>query len=98
MQVIAPRVVAGPAFIGAGVVQRQPGHGQHAHAVGAVRRVDGDATLASAIPQLPKGVPAVDLRVPPLDLWCGVPHHVAVQLEGVTRELSLRQGRLDEAG
>lgn len=98
MQVVAPRVVAGPALVGAGVVQRQPSDSQHAHAVGAVCRVDGDAALAGAVPQLPEGVAAVDLRVPPLDLRRGVPHHVAVQLKGVARELGLRQGRLDKAG
>lgn len=97
MKVVAPRVVASPTLVGAGVVQRQPGHAQHAHAIGAVRRVDGNAALAGAVPQLPERVAPVDLRVPPLDLRCGVSNHVAVQLEGVTRELGLRKGRLDEA-
>lgn len=89
VQVVAPWVVAGPALVGAGVVQRQPGDSQHAHAVCAVRRVDGDAALAGAVPQLPERVATVDLGVPPLDLRRGVSHHVAVQLEGVACELGL---------
>lgn len=93
-QVVAPRVVAGPALVGPGVLQREARDAQHAHPVVAVGRVDGHAALAGAVPQLLEGVDAVDLCVPPLDLWGGVTDHVAVQLKGVQRELSLRHWRL----
>lgn len=97
VEVVTPRVVAGSALVGPSVVQREARDGQHAHAVGAVRRVDGHPPLAGAVPQLPEGIGPIDLRVPPLDLRGGVPHHVTVQLKGVARELGLRQRRLDEA-
>lgn len=93
-QVVAARVVTGPAFVGSRVLKREACDAQHAHAVGAVGRVDGDAPLPGAVPQLLEGVGAVYLSVPPLDLWRGVTNHVTVQLKGVSRELCLRHGRL----
>lgn len=93
-QVVAARVVTGPAFVGSGVLERDARDTQYAHAVAAVGRVDGDAPLPGAIPQLLEGVGAVYLGVPPLDLRRGVTNHVTVQLKGVSRELCLRHGRL----
>ena len=92
-QVVAPRVVAGPALVGPRVLQREARDAQHAHTVGTVGCVDGHATLASAFPQLLEGVDAVDLGIPPLDLRGGVTDHIAVQLKGVPCELCLRHGR-----
>lgn len=91
MQVVTPRVIAGSALVGPSIVQRQKSDAQHAGAVGAVGRADGHPPLAGAVPQLPEGMGSVDLGVPPLDFRGGVSRHVAVQLKGVTRELSLRK-------
>lgn len=49
---------------------------------------------ARAIPQLEEVVGLVHLGVPPLDLRCGLPHNITVQLKGVARQLSLREGGL----
>lgn len=91
MQVVAPRVIAGSALIGPGILQREPSDTQHAHAVDTVGRIDGHPMPTGTVPQLPEGVGPVDLCVPPLDLWGGVAHHVTVQLKGVPCLLSLRQ-------
>lgn len=93
-EVIAPGVVAGPALIGPRVLQCEARDAEHANPIGAVGRVDRYPTLASSVPQLFEGVGSVDLGIPPLDLWSGVTNHVAVQLKGVPRKLSLRHGRL----
>lgn len=92
MQVVSSRVIAGSALVGSGVVQRETRHTQHAHCIGAVGRADGHAPLTGAVPQLPERISSVDLRVPPLDLRGGVPHHITVQFKGVACELSLREG------
>lgn len=97
VKVVTPRVIAGSAFVRPTIVQHKTRHPQHAGSVAAVRRADGDAPLTGAVPQLPEGVDPTDLRVPPLDFWGGVSHHVAVQLEGVARELGLRQRGFHEA-
>lgn len=91
VQVVTPRVIAGSAFVGPSIVQRETRDPQHTHGVGAVGRADGHSPFTGAVPQLPEGIGSVDLRVPPLDFWGGVSHHVAVQLKGVARELSLRK-------
>lgn len=96
VQVVTPRVVAGSAFIRAGIVQHQTRHSQHAGRVAAVRRADGDPPLPGAVPQLPERVRSIDLRVPPLDFRGGGSQHVAAQLKGVARELGLRQRRPHE--
>lgn len=93
-EIIAPRVVARPALIGPRVLQCEARDAEHTDPIGAVRRVDGHPPLAGSVPQLLEGVRSVDLSVPPLDLWSGVTHHLAVQLKGVPRELSLREWRL----
>lgn len=93
-EVIALGVVAGPALIGPRVLQCEACDAEHTDSVGAVGRVDGDPTLAGSVPQLLEGVGPVDLSIPPLDLRSGVTDHVAVQLKGVPRKLSLRQWRL----
>lgn len=92
MWVVTSRVIAGSALIGPSIVQRETRDTHHTHGIGAVGRADGHPTLTGAVPQLPEGICSVDLRVPPLDFWGGVSHHVTVQLKGVARELSLRQG------
>lgn len=97
VQVVTSRVIAGSALIGPSVVQRETRDAQHAHGVGAVRRVDGYSPLTGAVPQLPEGIGSVDLWVPPLDFWGGVSHHVTVQLKGVARELSLRERWFNKA-
>lgn len=86
---VASRVVAGPALVDSGVLQREARDGQHADAVGARRRVDGHPPLASAVPQLLEGIRPVDIGVPPLDLRHRVPDHVAVELKGVSSEFCL---------
>lgn len=88
-QVVATWVVAGPALVDPGVLQREAGDGQHAHTVGAVGRVDGHPPLAGAVPQLLEGVRPVNIGIPPLDLRHGVTDHVTVQLKGVSSELYL---------
>lgn len=93
-EVIAPGVVARSALIGPRVLQCEARDAEHTDPVAAVGRVDGYPTLAGSVPQLLEGVSSVDLSIPPLDLWGGVTNHVAVQLKGVPRELSLRHGRL----
>jgi len=97
-QVVALGVVAGPALVGPGVLEREARDAEHADAVGAVRRVDGHPALAGSVPQQLEGVGSVDLGVPPLDVRHGVADHVAVQLEGVPRELGLGHRRLHEPG
>lgn len=89
VMVVASRVVAGPALVHSGVLQREARDGQHADAVGAVRRVDGHPPLASAVPQQLEGIRSVDIGVPPLDLRHRIPHHVTVELEGVSGEFGL---------
>lgn len=91
VQVVTSRVIAGSALVGPGVVQHETRDAQHAHGVDAVGRADGHPPLTGAVPQLPERIGSVDLRVPPLDFRDGVAHHVTVQLEGVTSELSLRE-------
>lgn len=91
VQVVSSRVIAGSAFIGPRIIQRETRDAQHAHGVGAIGRADGHSPLTGAVPQLPEGIGSVDLRVPPLDLWGGVSHHITVQLKGVACELSLRE-------
>lgn len=92
--VIAPGVVARPTLIGPRVLQCEARDAEHTDPIGAVGRVDGYPTLAGSVPQLLEGVGPVDLGIPPLDLWSGVTDHLAVQLKGVPRKLSLRQWRL----
>lgn len=93
-EVIALGVVAGPTLIGPGVLQHEPCDAQHTDPIGAVGCVDGYPALAGTVPQLLEGVSSVDLGVPPLDLRSWVTNHVAVQLKGVPRELSLGHWRL----
>lgn len=89
MEVVSPWVIARSALVGPSIVQHETRDTQYTHTVGAISRADGDSPLTGAIPQLPEGICAIDLRVPPLDFWGGVSHHVTVQLKGVTCELSL---------
>lgn len=91
VQVVTSRVIAGSALVGPSIVQRETRDTQHTNGVCAVSRADGHSPLTGAVPQLPEGISSVDLRVPPLDFWGGVSHHVTVQLKGVARELSLRK-------
>lgn len=91
VQVVTSRIIAGSALVGPSIVQRQTRDAKHAHGVQAIGRADGDSTLTGTVPQLPEGISSVDLRVPPLDFWGGVSHHVTVQLKGVACELCLRQ-------
>lgn len=91
MEVVTSWVIAGSALVGPGVVQHETRDTQHTHGVGAVSRADGDSPLTGAVPQLPEGIGPIDLRVPPLDFWGGVSHHVTVQLKGVACELNLRK-------
>lgn len=91
VQVVTSRVIAGSALVGPSIVQRETRDTQHTNGVCAVSRADGHSPLTGAVPQLPEGIGSVDLRVPPLDFWGGVSHHVTVQLKGVARELSLRK-------
>lgn len=93
-EVIALGVVAGPALIGPRVLQCEASDAKHTNPIGTVGRVDRYPTLAGSVPQLLEGVGSVDLSIPPLDLWSGVTNHVAVQLKGVPRKLSLRHWRL----
>lgn len=93
-EVIAPGVVAGPALIRPRVLQCEARDAEHTDPIGAIGRVDGYPTLAGSVPQLLEGVSSVDLSIPPLDLRSGVTDHVAVQLKGVPRKLSLRHWRL----
>lgn len=97
VQVVASRVITGSALVRPSIIQRKTRDTQHAHAVGTVGRVDGHSPLTGAVPQLPEGISSVDLRVPPLDFWGGVSHHVTVQLKGVARELSFRKRRFHKA-
>lgn len=92
--VIAPGVVAGPTLIGPRVLQCEACDAEHTDSIGAIGCVDGYPTLAGSVPQLLEGVSSVDLGMPPLDLWNGVADHIAVQLKGVPRKLSLRHWRL----
>lgn len=87
-QVIPPGVVAGPALVSPRVFQGKAGYSQHTHPIGPVGSVYGDPALPSAIPQLFESLGPVDFRIPPLDLWSGVPNHITVQFKGVPRELS----------
>lgn len=91
MEVIASRVIAGSALVGASVIQCETRDPQSAHRVDAIGRADGHPPLTGAVPQLPERVGSVDLGVPPLDFRGGVTYHVAVELKDVTRELSLRK-------
>lgn len=83
VQIIPPWIITGPALVRPGILQAETRHAQNAHAVGAVRRVDGDAVFMGAVPELAERVGPVDLGVPPLDLWGRVTNHVTVQLKGV---------------
>lgn len=91
VQVITSRVIAGSALVGPTIVQQETRDTQRAHGIDAVCRADGHSPLTGAVPQLPERISSVDLGVPPLDFRDGISHHVTVQLEGVTRELSLRE-------
>lgn len=93
-EVIASGVVARPALVGPRVLQCEARDTEHTDPIGAVGRVDGHPALAGSVPKLLEGFGSVDLSVPPLDLWCGVTDHLAVQLKGIPSELSLRQWRL----
>lgn len=89
VEVVTSWVIAGSALIGPSIVQHETRDAQYTHGVGAISCADGDSPLTGAVPQLPEGISSIDLRVPPLDFWGGVSHHVTVQLKGVACELGL---------
>lgn len=95
---VAVRVVAGPALVGARVLRSELVDGHAAGRVLAVGGVDVDAVQPSAVPELGAGVIGTIPFKPPLDLGDGAAHGLAVQLHTAPRPPLLGQWRLDEAG
>lgn len=97
-QVVAVRVVAGPALVGARILCSELVDGHAAGRVLLVGGVDVDAVQPSAVPELGAGIIGTIPFKPPLDLGDGAAHGLAVQLHTAPRPPLLGQWGLDEAG
>lgn len=96
-QVVAVRVTAGPALVGARVLCGEPVHRQCAGRMLAVGGMDVDSVQPGAIPELGAAVVGVVPFKPPLDLRDGAAHSLTVQHHAAPRPLLLGQRRLEEA-
>lgn len=96
-QVVAVGVVAGPALVGARVVEREVGDVDGAGGVLLVSGVDFDPVLPGTIPQLDSSLVGLGPFEPPLDLWDGAADGLTVQFHTVLCQFLLRQRRLCKA-
>lgn len=96
-QVVAVRVTAGPALVGACILCGEPIHKQCAGRMLAVGGMDVNAVQPGTIPELGVAVVCIIPFKPPLDLRDGAAHGLTVQDHTASRPLLLGQRRLEEA-
>lgn len=96
-QVVAIRVTAGPALVGACVLCGEPINRQHADCMLAVGGMDVNSVQPGAIPELGAVVVWIIPFKPPLDLRDRAAHSLTMQDHAAPRPPLLGQRRLEEA-
>lgn len=96
-QVVAVRVTAGPALVGACVLCGEPINRQRAGCMLAVGGMDVNTVQPGTIPELGAAVVWIIPFKPPLDLGDGAAHSLTVQDHAAPRPPLLRQWCLEEA-